>query len=1045
MKQKALSILFALACLSVQAVAQTRQVDGTVTSATDGTPIAGVSVSGGGAATQTDEHGIYSIEVPADGTLAFSYLGFASQRVPVDGRSIINVALEPGETSLDEVVVTGYGTQRKREVTGSITSIKGAEFANVASPSLDKSLQGLAAGVQASATSGILGQPARIRVRGVSSISSSSEPLYVVDGVPFISGDLGGVFYNNPLSSLNPNDIQNVEILKDGAATAIYGSRAAGGVILITTKSGSSGKTTATYDNWFAYASPSKRYDLMNAAEFIEIANEKLANLPTPAAAAAFPTVDPQTGETYDTDWQKVALRTAFQQNHALSLSGGTDKTTYYFSGGFTDMQGISLGNSQKKYNIRGRVDQKTWEDRLTIGLNTAVSYVEDRGFNDGVNALSGNIYSALVAFPNVPAKWADGAYNLSANKAALGPGANTRGIDGSFTNVLYTLDHNIYKSSGLHFNGNAYADLEVLHGLNLKTQIATQYIAGEDYMFWNPEHGDGRTVNGRIYQYYLPSFRYNWQNTLSYKVDFGSAGRLDLIGGLEYEKTRLRNFFAHGTDLSHLYFAENENIISGSLTNQLLGGAASERAFQSFFGRANYVLSDRYFLSATLRHDKISSLPHGNQGATLPGASIGWDVAREDFFTSGLISQFKVRGGYAEVGNTNIGSYPYAGTFRAVLYGENAGLRYYRAGNPDLKFETSKKINAGVDLAFLNDRITFSADFFRNDIDNMILEVPTPPSLGVPDNKISQNVGRMYNKGIEFAIGGSIISNENFSWNTNLNATFLKNRIQELYNGNDITYNYHINREGESVGSFYGYKYYGVNPQNGNAVYDALVDGSSQLVQYVPSVNAYRLYDPNDPTNVGQAATLGERQLLGNGIPTWYGGFNNTLYYKGFDLSVNMAFSGGNKVYNLTRQEILNGMDFRNAGRELLGRWTTPGQQTDVPRVVYGRGNAMNLEGSTNSRFLENGNFLRMRAIGLGYSFKDTPFLKTARISNLRLFARAENVFVITNYSGVDPELSDFPASGGTLEQRNNSQPALDNRSNPVPRTFTFGLNVGF
>lgn len=1034
MKHTLLSTMLAVACVTSSSYAQTQNVVGKVTTE-DGTPISGASVTVVGTtnATQTDASGIFRLLVQPGATLNVSSVGFTAQRVSVGNSRTLSIMLKSSDNILDQVVVTGYGSQKKREVTGSIASIKGDEFTNVASPSLDKSLQGLAAGVQASTTSGILGQPAKVRIRGVSSISNSSDPLYVVDGVPFISGDQSGVFYNNPLSSINPNDIQSVEVLKDGAATAIYGSRAAGGVILITTKTGKKGATSVNYDNWFAFAKASKKYDLLNADQFIEIANEKLVNAGDPKAA--FETLNPETKVPYNTNWQDVVLRTAFQQHHGLSLSGGTEKTTYYFSGNYSDLNGISVGNSQKKYGIRGRVEQKTLNDRLTIGLNTQVSYVDDRGFNDGVNSLSGNMANALVALPNVPVKWPDGNYNLSADGSALGPGSNTRGIDGNYTNIAYVLDNNIYKSSALHFNGSSFANVNILKGLDFKTQIAVQYIAGEDYLFYNPFHGDGRSVKGRIYQYYLPSFRYNWQNTLSYDVDFGSS-RLNVIAGLEYQKTKSRNFFAHGYGLSSTYFAENENIISGSLQNQLLGGGAVERAFASSFARANYVLLDKYFVSATLRNDKISSLPHGKQSATLPGVSLGWDVSKEDFFTSNLISQFKIRGGYAEVGNTEIGSYPYAGSFSARIYGDNTGIYYSQAGNPDLKFETSQKINVGVDLGFLNDRITFVADYFRNNIHNMILAVPISPSLGVPGNKINQNVGSMYNQGFEFSIGGLILDKGDFKWSTNFNATFVKNRIQKLVDGNDITYTFHVNREGESIGAFYGYVFHGVNKQNGNAIYEK---GDGSLVQNVAGTTSYKVYDSSNESDISQSATLGsaDKRILGNSLPTWYGGFNNVFSYKNFDLNLNLTYSGGNKVYNQTRQETLNNMVFRNGGKELLDRWTTVGQETSVPKVVYGYGSSINLENSANSRFLENGNFLRIKTIGLGYSFNQVPWLKSIHLNSLKVFANLENAAVFTKYSGLDPEIANSFTT--------NSQNALDNAGNPVPRTFTFGINVGF
>src|SRR5690606_1097395 len=464
MKQKVLSVLLLCVLLIGSAYGQNREVTGTVTSASDGTPMSGVSVRVVGAtvATQTGGDGSYSISAPANGALSFSYIGYATAERQINNQSVINLELVATENVLDELVVIGYGTQSKREITGSIASIDGENFTNNTSASLDRNLQGLAAGVQASNTSGVLGQPAKIRIRGVSLISSSSDPLYVVDGIPYITGDQSGVFYNNPLSSINQNDIASVEVLKDGAATAIYGSRAAGGVILITTKSGRQGAPTVNYSNWFAFASPSGKHDLLNAEQFVELTNEKLHNAGY-EDDYAFPTLNPDNQQPYDTDWQDIVFRNAFQQNHSLSLSGANENTNYYFSAGIADLQGVSLGNSQRKYNIRGKVDQKTLNDRVTIGLNTMVSFVDDRGFNESGTALSGNTASSLYALPNVPVQWPDGSYNFSDDGASLGPGANLVGIDGSYTNPAYTLRNNIYKTTGLHFNGSAYAQIELL------------------------------------------------------------------------------------------------------------------------------------------------------------------------------------------------------------------------------------------------------------------------------------------------------------------------------------------------------------------------------------------------------------------------------------------------------------------------------------------------------------------------------------------------------------------------------------------------------
>lgn len=1037
MKQKLL-YTFLLGFLLFGVAEAQQQIRGKVTDTRDARPLAGVTVAvlGSALATQTDGSGSYSISVATGATLTFSYIGYVNQQIVLKNQSVVDVSLLSEEQSLENVVVTGYGTQRKREVTGSISSIRGEALQNIPVPSLDKGLQGLAAGVQVSTTSGILGQAAKIRIRGTNSISSSSSPLFVVDGVPFLSEDNGAVLANNPLADINPNDIESLEVLKDGAATAIYGSRAANGVILITTKKGRLGKPVITYDAWVATAKARKFYDLMDANQFIEIANEKLTNIGL--AASAFETKDPLTGDVYNTDWQKEIFRTALQHNHVLSYSGATEKANYYFSGGFMDMQGVADANSLRKYALRGRAEQKAFDDKLTIGFNTSVTNQTNRGFNSSGSGLSGNVAAALYAFPNVPVKWADGSYNFSPDNQSLGSGANTKPIYGNYTNQRYILDNNIYKSNLFSFNGSGFINIEILKGLSVRSQLGVTYQQGEDYLYWNPLHGDGQSVKGRIYQYSLPRLLYNWQNTINYAANWNDH-RLSAVVGTEYQKSKSRYFFAHGYGLSSIYFGENENIISGSLANQLLGGGAQENAFNSFFGRLNYTFHDRYFLSGTLRYDKLSALPFGNQGALLPGVSLGWDVVQEPFFKSSWITQLKIRGGYAKVGNTDIGSYPYAGLYDATQYGPDNAIYFSQAGNSSLKFETSYKSNVGVDISFIQNRINLTLDYFNNNIDNMILEVPTPPSLGVPDNRIYQNVGKMYNRGIEASVSGLVISKPNFSWNVNLNATYVKNRVTQLYGGNPISYVYHRVAEGEALGSFYGYESAGVNPANGNALFYKQ-DGT--IIQNLAGRNAYALYNPENPENIsdtqGVLLSVDDKKFLGQADPKWYGGFNNTFVYKKIDLALNLSFAAGHKIYNVTRQEALTNMSFANTGKELLDRWTTPGQITDVPKVYFNRGNMINQDGNLNSRFLENGSFLRAQRIGLGYNFSGSPFLNRINIDKLRLFATVDNAFVITSYSGLDPDLASIPSNG-------NAQPGIDNRNNPIPRTFTVGLNVGF
>ncbi|WP_341841429.1 TonB-dependent receptor [Chitinophaga caseinilytica] len=1029
-----------MAVCVTNAYAQTQQATGRVTDARDGTPLPGVTVriKGSTTGTITDANGSFKLNAPSGAVLICSFTGYYNKEAIV-GAGPLHVALSADQKSLDEVVVVGYGTQDRRDVTGSVGTVKGDNLKTIAAPSFEKAMAGSITGVQVNTTSGILGEPARIRIRGVNSISSSSDPLYVVDGVPYISGDQSGsqsVPYN-PLGDINPADIESVEVLKDGSATAIYGSRASAGVVLITTKKGKLGKPRLSYDGWIGMAQASKKFDLMNAAEFMEVTNEKLTN--AGAAAAAKQPAD----KYYDTDWQDLVLRNAVQHSHALSLSGATESTNYYFSLGYSDFEGIAVANDQKKYNVRARVEQKAF-DRLKIGINMAATHTTDNGLNYGTNALSGNIAGAIRALPNVPAKWEDGSYNLSADKQRLGRAGNGREIDDNYTNILFVLENNIYKNQSLNLTGNTFAELEIIPGLTAKTQVGINYLNGEYYRYWSPVHGDGRGVNGSTAQYNLPQFRYNWQNTLNFNRTFGDH-KVGAIAGLEWQKTRSRYFYASGTNISSEFFG-GQNIITDAWGARSLGGYVAEKAFQSVFGRANYGYKDRYLIAATLRYDKISDLPWGNQGATLPGVSVGWRVSEEAFFkrsnSLNFISNLKLRGGFAKVGNVELGSdYPYAGTFSPYLYGEIMAMAYSQISNNNLRFETANKINIGLDAGLFENRVNFTAEYFSNNVDNMILAAPLAPSLGVPYNNIKMNIGEMTNKGWEFSVNAEAIATRDFRWNTAVNLTLTKNKVTQLYNGADIIGTYHIIREGQPVGMFYGFEYAGVNPANGNPLW-VKADGS--IVQGVISRQGYAKYDPAKPDDVSVSApalNTNDKKILGNSNPTWFGGFSNTLSYKRFDLGINLVFSGGNKVFSATRQETLANMKFQNAGRELLDRWTTPGQVTDVPKLMYGSnpGNFINQNGNTNSRFLEDGSYLRAQNITLGFN-APSAWLNRFKVNSLRVYAQVQNAFVITNYSGLDPELTIV----GTNNAARNWQAGLDYNSNPLPRTYTLGVNLG-
>jgi len=1020
--------------------AQERTITGVVTSKDDGLPIPGVSVkvvnSKIGVSTGAD--GTYSIKVGGSSVLQFSSIGYSTQNVSA-GKSIkINVSLVSDTKALTDVVVIGYGTAKRKDVTGSVASIKGEDLAGKPVASFDQALAGKITGVQVTNSSGILGAAPRIRIRGTNSISSGADPLYVVDGMVIISGGSSSVASVNPLGDINPNDIQSVDVLKDGAATAIYGSRGANGVIIITTKRGTKGKTQVNYNSWFAWANVAKRFDLLDAQEFVTIANEKLYNsgTTTPQAVLGYDA----SGNVINTNWQDLVFnKDAFQQNHNISFSGATDLSNYYFSLGYADLKGTTVGNNQTKYQFSGKFEQKALDNYLTFGASITGSYVKNTGLNSGTSSLSGNIGNAIRALPNVGAFNADGSYNLSSDNARLGRGANLKEIDDNYTNIKYVLDHNIFSNQTFSLLGNAFVDVKIIDGLNLRSQVSTQNMFGEDYRYLDPLHGDGGSATkGSELQQYIPVSRYSWTNTATYNKTIGDHS-FGATVGLEYQKSSSRYFYASGSQLSSTFFS-GENIISNSLTQSTfdIGGGVSENAYKSYFARANYAYKDRYLVSGTYRIDAISSLPLGNQSAKLPGVSIGWRISQEDFMKGNLkfINDLKIRGGYAKTGNTDIGNYPFAGTFGAATYGVQSGLAYTQVGNSSLKFETSGKYDVGIDATMFDSRITLTADYFKNNIDNLILAAPTAPSLGVPGNSINQNVGKMYNKGYEFAVSADIFRDSPFKWNTSFNITFVKNKITQLSNNNsDITYTYNVNRVGESIGSLYGYEYAGVNPANGNPLY---VKSTGQIIQGNIANQTYYVYDAANPTALTTATTLAasDKKILGQSNPTYYGGLVNTFRYKGFDLNINMVFSGGNKVMNITRQESLLNQKFLNNGTEILERWTTPGQVTSVPKVYYGRDAFTNLTSSTSSRFVEDGKFIRAQDLVLGYTFPKL-FTDKIKLSRLRLYAQVQNAFVITPYSGLDPELN--------YSTSTNSQAGLDYNTNPKARTFLIGLNVGF
>lgn len=1037
--RKIMLILAAVFVFVLNAAAQNRTVTGSVVDE-KGAPVEGVSVtsSDGKHGTQTDREGKYSISVPATvKSLSFSNVNFQSQTVSIGAKTSIAVTLEAKNTSLEEVVVVGYGTQQKVKVTGSIGKVSGDKVADLATTSFDKQLAGRVSGVQVVASSGLVSAAPRIRIRGVNSLTQGRDPLIVLDGVPTFSGSNSSVANNNVLADINPADIESYEVLKDGAAAAIFGSRAAGGVIMITTKKGKSGKLNVNYDMYMGFSNPFRTPQLLGAADFITISNEKLrnANLANGAFADANNT---------NTNWLANTFNpNPFVQSHTVSASGGSDKSTYYMSINYLSQDGVIRTNYNRRYNFRANMEHRP-NKYVKFGNNITLSRTEDNDQNNGGNALSGAMASAMRALPNVPiySSTHPTGYNLTADNAALGSGANTRVIENNYTNPAYTLDKNMYNNQRTRVISNMFLEITPTKGLSVRTQATVDYQNGVDFQSLDKIHGDGRSASGTIFQQNLQSTRYTWQNYATYnKMIKRHTGTL--VGGVEMTRELVQNFNGRASTISDPFFQTN-NLITNTYVNQFSGGFYGKRGYQSYFSRFNYDFDSKYFFQFTVRRDGLGSLPEANRYGNFYGGSLGWRISEEKFWTNAGLNKFiddmKLKGSYAEVGNEPDARFPYLSTYGAAPYGGISGLAANVNGNIGITWETAKKINYGFDMTFLKNRFNLGVDVFINRNDGLLFDAPQPPSLGIPGNVIVKNIGKMENKGVEIEFGAEVLKTKAFSWRFDANYTSVKNKVLALAEGqtevpvagpNNGTFN--ILRINSPINAFYGYQYAGVNTANGNAMW-VKADGS--LVQYnnVPGAAAgyYGVVDKNSAT-LGPVTTLGTRYLMGSSLPTWFGGFTNTFKYNQFSLEVFFRYSGGNYVYNLTRQEVWNSNGFVNNGVEVLNRWTTPGQITDVPKLYYARDNQVNLNGQLNGRFLEKGDFLRLQNLVFAYTVdgKRLEAVTKGVVKSMRWYIQGQNLHVWTKYTGIDPE--------------NTSELGIDNSSVPQMRTFTFGVNVGF
>jgi TonB-linked SusC/RagA family outer membrane protein len=1035
MKLKFKWIFTLLVALSMQfSFAQERTVTGKVSDKTGVIPGVNVLVKGTKVSTQTDFDGSYSVKAKTGDVLVFSYVGMNNKTVTVGTSSAINVELESEAQLMNEVVVVGYGVQKRKEVTGSISKIAGKDIANLVTPSFEGVLAGRATGVQVLTNTGLIGAAPKIRIRGVSTISGLTEPLIVVDGMPIYSGDIGGASPTNGLADINPEDIESFDVLKDGAATAIYGSRAANGVILITTKSGKKGTLKVNYSSVLGVASAAKKYDILQTPDFLTISNEKRTNSGLAPWAV---------GNTYNTDWQSAVLRNAPQMTHNLNFSGGSDKTKYYLSLGYSDLDGINLSNDMKKYTVRANIDQEInkW---LSIGTNLNVSRTEINGLNSNASGLSGNIFNTIRQLPNTPIYDAldPTGYNLSSNNATVGQWDNLAPVGDNITNIIYVLDHNKYQSKTSRIIFSAFANAKITSDLSYKLQVSADNASTDGLQYWNPVHGDGRGANGILYQDNTNLMRWNWQNILNYKHTFAEDHNIGLTGVAEYQKSRNQNFWGQGSDMLSDFF--DKNLVNNTFNTKDTGGGVTEKGIISYLGRATYNYKEKYFVQGSIRRDGISQYEKNVRWHNFPGVSGGWTVSKENFMEgiSKVVSDFKLRGSYSEVGNVDVlGGAPYPSkglTVGSPNAGAN-GIGYSQYGNDLLQWETSYKTDFGVDLGFLDNRVTLQFDYYRNNIDGIVLQAPVDPSLGIPGTNggfVNSNIGSMYNQGYEFAVNYKAINNGNFTWDVAANLTLTKNEVTGLVDGQDIIGGSStdtniapniIIRQGESINSLYGYRYWGVNKANGNPVY---YKANGTLVQGVLPGTGLAVFDPNNPTAVGAAATLSnaDKVVLGNTLPTYFGSVSSSMKYKNLDFGFMFRFSGGNKIFNSTRRELMN-QNFNNNGTEILGRWQSVDNPGDgwTPRLYAGSNTSTNLTGAATSRFVEKGDFISLDNISLGYTLPKSVMEKIG-VDNFRVFVQGQNIWLISDYKGINPEME---TSG------------VDVNGTPRSKVISMGINV--
>lgn len=1002
-------LLFLFSTLFFSTAYSQEQITGTIKDETgQALPGATVFIKGTSLSTVTDVGGNFSIAAAKvfPFTLQINSVGYQAQEI-----EIYELTGEPADVILkidnvfDAVVVVGYGTQKKSELTGAIASVSEGVLKQPIS-SVDRALQGAVAGVQVTQTSGQPGGGVSIRIRGGSSIQGGNEPLYVIDGYPVYNSTVGtdavsgaGV---NPLSTINPADIESIDILKDASATAIYGSRGANGVIIITTKKGKADQTSITYDVSYGVQTLRKKIDLLNAPQFASLRNDAFYDTNPAGGKFQYLSQDQINQLGNGTDWQDEAFHTATIQNHQLSLSGGSQKTRYAVSGSYFNQEGIIKNTDFERYSARVNLDTKLSE-RLNFGLSFTVS-------KTNANVAPAGIVSALLTMPPTATVYEpDGSYTLR------------NPFENIFSNPIASLNEQINKSSTSRLLGTVFGEYELADGLTFKVLFGTDANNTNDNNYIPSTIYEGATTKGSATIGFLKSSSWLNENTLNYSKEFNHHAINALVGFTqqEYERditrTGATNFVTDNVTYNSLQ--------DGSVTTKPYSNNTAW-ALLSYLGRVNYNYSHKYFLTASLRADGSSRFGKNNKWGYFPSAAASWKISEEDFFSgvSGTISDLKLRTSYGATGNQEIGEYQSLATLRSITYllGDNivTGFTPNGIANSNLGWETTNQFDAGIDLGLLHNRVRVTLDGYLKKTKNLLLNVEIPWTSGQATSL--QNYGAVENKGLEVSIN-TINLEGALTWNTNINFSLNRNRITSIGGSSDAYLSgNNIVQVGKPLGAFYG------------TVTDGILQSGEEGAKGKFTGNATpkpgdRLY--KDISGDGQFTTALDRAIIGNAQPDYIFGITNNFAWRGFDLSVFFQGVVGNEILNGNKQtlELFNGQ--QNASTSALDRWTESNPSTTMPRAKLDPAPVFS------DRLIEDGSFLRLKSLTLGYSVP-RALIEKIHLSNLRLYVIGQNLLTWTKYTGFDPEIT---SGNNTISQ------GTDSGIYPVSRTVSAGLSITF